>query len=77
VGTEMEELVVGVVLWCGGGDVVEVMRWMVMCVVARVVWAKVMWNGGVDGFRGCLGRFLAWGFGPGELDRARCVDTPC
>jgi hypothetical protein len=27
---------------------------------------------------GCfLGLFLAWGFGPDMLERARCVDTPC
>jgi hypothetical protein len=26
---------------------------------------------------GCLGLFLALVFCPGELERARCVDTPC
>jgi hypothetical protein len=37
-------------------------------------------RGGMVGWTepgGCLGLFLALFFCPGELERARCVDTPC
>jgi hypothetical protein len=59
----------------------------------EVVLPLLVWNGGVSGKGGVAGgdvewwggrRFGAvwvcswlWGFGPGVLERARCVDTPC
>jgi hypothetical protein len=37
-----------------------------------------MWNGGVDGGWGLFGSASwLWGFGPGVLERARCVDILC
>jgi hypothetical protein len=45
VGTEMAELVVGVVVWCGGGGVVEVMRWRWFGVEVLMI---LMWSMSCD-----------------------------